>query len=57
MSKIWLTPTDIKQYFYCKAIPYIQHVLGARVEEREYMIEAKEKHLELEYLETRRKTI
>ena len=56
-QQIWLTVTDIKQYFYCKAIPYINHVLGIYEQQKEYQTQGKEAHQELSKLEKRRKTI
>ncbi len=53
----WLTVTDIKQYFYCKAIPYINHILGIHEPTKEYQLQGKEAHQELSKLEKRRKTI
>ena len=57
MSEIWLTPTDIKQYFYCKAIPYLNHVMGIWEEQTEYKAQGKETHLNLQEIEKRRKTL
>ena len=57
MSKIWLTPMDIKQYFYCRARPYLIHVMKVHESPKEYMIEGKEAHEGLSRLEARRKTL
>ena len=57
MSDIWLTPMDIKQYFYCRAIPYLNHVMGIYESQKEYEREGKEAHEELSRLEARRKTL
>ena len=57
MFKVWLTPTDIKQYFYCKAIPYLNHVMGIWEEQTEYKAQGKETHLNLQEIEKRRKTL
>jgi len=56
-SEAWLTPTDVKQYFYCRAIPYVNHVLGAWEGPTEYMAEGKEAHLNVEGLERRRRSL
>ena len=57
MYKVWLTPTDIKQYFYCKAIPYLNHVMDVWEPQTEYKDQGKENHLNLQKLEKRRKSL
>jgi len=53
----WLSPCDVKQYFFCPRIPFLTRALGVRERETWSMEEGKEKHEELRRKEARRVTV
>ena len=53
----WLSPCDVKQYFFCPRIPFLTRALGVRERETWSMEEGKEKHEELRKKEARRITV
>ena len=54
---VWVTPSDVKQYFFCPRIPFLVHALGVTERETWSMEEGREAHEELRRKEQRRVTV
>ena len=53
----YVTPSDVKQYFFCRRIPFLMHALGVRERTTWSMEEGKKSHEELRRKEERRVTV
>lgn len=53
----YVTPSDVKQYFFCRRIPFLMHALGVRERTTWSMEEGKISHEKLRRKEERRATV